>query len=48
MKEEPWLKEIVVGPTPDPDAAVWAIEKVFEQHNLDVEVTSSEIPYRDW
>jgi Protein of unknown function (DUF2971) len=47
-KKAPWLCEVIVGPTPDREAAVYAIGLLMERYGIDPEVSASTIPFRDW
>lgn len=43
------LKEVVVGPTPDPERSLASVRSLLIKQGLkDVEVTPSEVPYRNW
>lgn len=45
----PWIKRVVVGPTPNPDGAEWGVRELLREHDLSAaDVVSSKIPYRDW
>jgi hypothetical protein len=43
-----FIKEVIVGPSPNPDLTVRALNELFERQRADeVQVHGSDVPYRD-
>lgn len=49
MKQGYFIKEVVVGPTPQPELSIEAIKSLFEsQKHPEIIVRPSRVPYRHW
>jgi len=43
-----YIKEVVIGPNPQPESAQKSVKMLLREHGLDTVVTGSQIPYRMW
>jgi hypothetical protein len=43
-----FVDHVIVGPSPNKNLSLNAVSLFFHKLNLNVQVTASEIPYRDW
>jgi hypothetical protein len=48
LSKDYMLRRVVIGPTPNPELSVQALQSLFESKGHKVDVNVSGIPFRDW